>query len=104
MLLALNFYAGFYSKDNTEIRVARDMLSKYNHQAKSYEAENYRVTCNLGGPIDEINTWIDRALGFIDPYVGECIRFDYLEQSMVNVYQNGTIIQWNKFSSCIKEN
>ena len=37
---------------------------------KSETSQNVRVV--FGEAIDELNSWIDRALGYIDPFVGEC--------------------------------
>ena len=46
----------------------------------------------LGPAIDEVHAWIDKALEFIDPYVGECFRLQKLDPDMINIHQTGSII------------
>ena len=63
-----------------------------------------RANSGLGASIDEINLTLDRALGFIDPFFGSCIRFDYIDQAILNNLINGCIIQWNQLKSSYRYN
>jgi hypothetical protein len=42
--------------------------------------------------IDEVNSWLEKAFGLIDPMVGKCFRYDTLDQSMINYYEAGKVV------------
>jgi hypothetical protein len=98
--LAINFYTGLQSDGGKITKENGSALLRHaNKLATSQKALQKRQ--HYGKYIDEINCWIDRAFEFIDPYIGQCVRYDNIPYDKAALYTPGNVVQFNKLSSAL---